>query len=100
MSRFRYKACRTCKAEKPLRQFYRHPTHADGRMSDCKDCKKAYSREWHWLKREAILARKRTYSAQPEQIAKRIAYAKTPKGRELKREWYLFRRGSRQLEAA
>jgi hypothetical protein len=86
------KTCRTCKAEKPLRQFYRHPHYADGRMSDCKECKKAYAREMHWLKREVILARKRQYNATPERIAKRVAYARTPRGRQIKRESRLFAR--------
>lgn len=86
------KTCRTCKAVKPMRQFYRHASYADGHMSDCKACKCAYSHDMHWLKRDVILARKRVYSARPEQIAKRVAYARTPKGRELKRENYRFNR--------
>lgn len=88
----RLKTCRTCKAEKPLRQFYRHPTYADGRMSDCKECKKAYSREMHQLKRETILARKRIWSASAEQRAKRAAYQRSERGKQVKRETYRFAR--------
>jgi hypothetical protein len=86
------KICRTCKAEKPLRQFYRHLTYADGRMSDCKDCKRAYQREMHWLKRETILARKRVWAASPEQRAKRAAYQRSERGKQVKRETYRFAR--------
>lgn len=92
MKVFRLKTCRTCKTEKPLRQFYRHPTYADGHMSDCKECKKAYSRDMHWLKRDAILARKRKWSASAEQRAKRAAYQRSERGKQVKRETYRFSR--------
>lgn len=88
----RLKTCRTCKAIKPLRQFYRHPTYADGHMSDCKECKKAYAREMHWLKRDAILARKRSWNATPVQRAKRAAYQRSERGKQVKRETYRFAR--------
>jgi hypothetical protein len=96
----RTKVCRTCQAEKPLRQFYCHPSYADGHMNDCKECKKAYSREMHWLKREVILAKKRQYSARPEQRAARRAYAKTPRGQQVMRESRRVWRVLRQMEAA
>lgn len=86
------KICRTCKVAKTLRQFYRHPSYADGRMSDCKACKKAYSREMHWLKRETRLAQKRIWSARPEQRAKRAAYQRSERGKRGKRETYRFAR--------
>lgn len=86
------KTCRTCKVAKKLGQFYRHPTYADGHMSDCKTCKKAYSREMHVLKRDTILARKRVWSALPEQRAKRAAYQRSERGKQVKRETYRFAR--------
>lgn len=86
------KTCRTCKLEKPVRGFYRHPSYADGHMSDCKACKRAYSRENHILKRETILARKRVWSASPEQRAKRAEYQRSERGRQVKREVYRFAR--------
>jgi ribosomal protein L40E len=94
VSRFRFKVCRTCKAEKPLRQFYRHPTYADGYMSDCKACRKAYAREMHWLKRESILARqKRYYVANlSRERERRAAYQRSERGKQVKREVYRFAR--------
>lgn len=32
------KACRVCKTEKILSEFYRHPDYKDGHMGICKDC--------------------------------------------------------------
>lgn len=98
----RRKVCRTCKAEKPLRQFYRHPTYADGHMSDCKECKRAYQREMHWLKREAILARqKRHYRANwSTERAKRRSYQQSPRGREVHREACRVYVRLRRMEAA
>jgi hypothetical protein len=95
----RLKICRTCKVEKSMRQFYRHPTYADGHMSDCKACKRAYAAEMHWLKRETVLARKRIWSAKPEQRAKRAAYQRSERGKQVKREVYRIGRTLRQMEA-
>lgn len=88
------KTCRTCKAEKPMRAFYRHPSYADGHMADCKECKKAYSREMHWLKREAILARQKRYYRENWSVerAKRAAYQRSDRGKQVKREVYRFAR--------
>lgn len=61
-------------------------------MSDCKDCKRAYSREMHVLKRDAILARKRIWSASPVQRAKRAEYQRSERGKQVKRETYRFAR--------
>lgn len=86
------KTCRTCKVAKALRQFYRHPSYADGHMSECKACKRAYSLEMYMLKRETALARKKIWAARPEQRAKRAAYAKSERGKQVKRETYRFAR--------
>lgn len=83
------KICRTCHVAKTLRQFYRNRAHHEGQ---CKVCKRAYSREMHVLKREAIRARKRIWSASPEQRAKRAAYQRSERGKQVKRETYRFAR--------
>jgi hypothetical protein len=83
------KVCRTCNVAKKLRQFYRNRTSREGQ---CKACKKAYSREMHFLKRETVLARKRIWSASPEQRAKRAAYQRSERGKQVKRETYRFAR--------
>jgi hypothetical protein len=82
----RLKVCRTCGGAKPLNSFYRHPTYADGHMSDCKVCKRAYSREMHWLKRETRLAQKRVYAATPKAREARATYARTERGRRIMNE--------------
>lgn len=88
MSVMRWKVCRTCGVEKPLRQFYRHPNYADGHMSDCKDCKRAYQRELGALKRDAYRPRRKAYAARPEQRARRAAYQRSERGKEVRRFTY------------
>jgi hypothetical protein len=94
------KVCRTCKAEKPMRAFYRRAESVDGHTSECKECKKAYTRERHWLKRDQINAKKRVYNALPAYREARRRYSKSPRGRTLKRESARFRRRIRRMEAA
>ena len=38
------KTCRICSREKPLTEFYRRPTSADGYRTECKECKRAEDR--------------------------------------------------------
>lgn len=53
------KRCRVCDDEKPLDEFYRNPSHADGRMNTCKLCHCAHTgrnkeiRKLHRLRRRA-----------------------------------------------
>ena len=39
------KLCTQCGESKPVEEFYRHPLTRDGRMHQCKSCKKAYQLE-------------------------------------------------------
>lgn len=68
-----------------MRCFYRHPHYADGHEGICKRCKCSNVRENEELKFEPYRARKRAWAARPENIAKRRAYAQTPRGREVHR---------------
>ena len=38
------KACRECGVEKELSEFYRHPRMADGHLTYCKVCRRAYQK--------------------------------------------------------
>ena len=46
------KLCVTCKAEKSLSEFYKRKDSPDGYRNDCKDCRKAVSRQNHYAKHE------------------------------------------------
>jgi hypothetical protein len=45
------KTCFNCGTEKPLDDFYRHPTMKDGRLGKCKECTKADVRANYAAKR-------------------------------------------------
>jgi hypothetical protein len=92
----RWKVCKQCGEEKSIRCFYRHPSYADGRLRVCKVCHKANVAENRELKYEYYRAAKRAWSARPENVAKRRAYAKSPRGRKVhdgcNRRWRRFQR--------
>lgn len=81
----RRKICKDCGALKTLRQFYRHPHYADGRMNTCKLCKRTQVEANRELKFEHYQATKREWSARPENVAKRQAYNVSPRGMEVHR---------------
>lgn len=39
------KNCKTCKAKKELKEFYKHKTNADGRQTECIDCYRSKQNE-------------------------------------------------------
>jgi hypothetical protein len=41
----RTKECTKCRISKPVSEFYNNAARPDGKMSNCKECKKAYDRE-------------------------------------------------------
>lgn len=88
----RRKVCKQCNAEKDLRQFCRHSHYADGHENICKVCKRANVKENAELKFEYYRAKKRIWSSRPENIAKRKAYARSERGKEVKRGCYRRRR--------
>lgn len=93
------KVCKQCKTEKGLRCFYRHPHYADGHENICKVCKRANVRENAELKFEYYRERKRIWAARPENRAKRKAYARSERGKEVKRGCYRRRRDFMRLMA-
>lgn len=40
------KVCGRCTAKKEASEFYRSTTHSSGLQSYCKECHRAYSRDW------------------------------------------------------
>lgn len=97
------KPCRTCGRILSLGQFYRHPGTSDGRLSDCKACKRAYEAEQRQLKAESIRAYRRAYEQRPERIASRTArhaaWIKTDAGRESRRITQRAYRAMKRLTA-
>lgn len=79
------KVCKQCGAEQSIRCFYRHPSYADGHENICRRCKIANVEDNRELKFEHYQAQKRAWSARPENVAKRRAYAKSSRGREVHR---------------
>lgn len=72
------KLCRTCSTIKPVSEFYRCRSHADGLSSLCTPCKKAAAKRLYERKAEAIKAKSAAYrKANPEKAsaAKKCCYA-------------------------
>lgn len=80
MSAHRRKPCKDCGEVLTIRQFYRHPSYADGHMNTCKVCKRVQVRENEELKEEAYRALKREISARPYYRAQREAYQRSERG--------------------
>jgi hypothetical protein len=53
------KACKICGASKPLSEFYRHSTMADGRFSSCKSCYIKQCAKYYNKHKKTILQRTR-----------------------------------------
>lgn len=95
----RRKPCRDCRRVLTLRNFYRHPDYRDGRMNTCVDCKRQQARETYELKHQYYRAQQSRRSATPAYRAKRAAYAKTARGREVHRAACRRYRRFKALEA-
>lgn len=59
------KSCVRCKASKPHDDFHRHASAKDGRQSYCKECSKAYVREWEAANSERLAAQRAKALAEP-----------------------------------
>lgn len=81
----RRKPCKDCRRVLTLRNFYRHPSYRDGRMSSCKECHNAYVRANRELKRDHYREVTRRYDATPKRRAQRAAYMLSERGREVRR---------------
>jgi superfamily II helicase len=81
----RWKVCKQCEREQPIRNFYRHSHYADGREGICKRCKIANVEANRELKFEHYQAKKRAWAARPENVEKRRAYRRSERGRQVHR---------------
>lgn len=75
------KRCFRCLCEKPLDAFYKHSQMSDGRLNKCIECTKADVRKNRLEKLEQYRSYDRTRSSNPDRVAARRAYAKTPEGK-------------------
>ena len=75
------KACKTCKVEQPLGDFYKHAAMSDGHLNICKECTKDRVKSY----REANIDRIREYDkardSWPHRVAARREYIQTPAGK-------------------
>jgi len=80
------KPCKDCGEVLTLRNFYRHPSYADGHMNTCRRCKIKQVSENKELKESYYRDQKRRISAMPKYREQRAAYARSDRGRQVHRE--------------
>lgn len=67
------KTCNICKASKPRSEFYRSARARDGLQSRCRECAKAYSREWRRQNPDRVRAQNVAwYAANRERHRERV----------------------------
>lgn len=86
MSKMRIQVCRTCKEEKTIRNFYKHPTTISGYMKVCRSCHKVAIYENRELKKEAYNAKRRIRDSSPEAKLRRKLYLQRPEVKEMLKE--------------
>ncbi len=75
------KVCRTCSAEKPLTEFYKHSGMADGHLNKCNLCVKARIKKYRELNFEKIQAHDKLRNTEPHRVKARKEYLQTEAGR-------------------
>lgn len=77
------KLCKTCKQDKPLTDYAKHPTTKDRRANNCKDCAKALSKYYRSINQEAYRERDKIRNSTPER-------------KEQSRQWEIVNREKRR----
>ena len=80
------KPCRDCGEVLTLRNFYRHPSYADGHMNTCRRCTIRNVTENRELKEQHYKELKREIAARPKYRAQRAEYARSERGRQIHQE--------------
>jgi len=75
------KACRECKTEKPLSDFYKHSRMADGHLNKCAECVKSRVTKHREANLEKIQAYDKMRSKKPHRLQAIKDYAKTEAGK-------------------
>lgn len=76
------KTCTGCNVEKPLHDYYKHPSTLDGHASKCKECAKAIVKSARLKNQDHYKAFDKARAMRPDRVAARAAYQKTESGRE------------------
>jgi hypothetical protein len=76
------KKCNGCGAEKPLSEYYKHPSTPDGFASKCKECAKAIVKAARAKNAEHYKEFDKARAMRTDRVAARAAYQKTKEGKE------------------
>jgi len=79
-----FKICISCEVEKPLSEFYTHPTMKDGYLGKCKTCHLKACKEARQNRIDEIRERDRNRGRLPHRLEANRRYAKTEEGRAAK----------------
>ena len=66
------KRCKVCREVKPLSEFYKATTAADGHRGDCKICNLARNKQWYADNREAVIAKVKKWQHENRDRHKRV----------------------------
>jgi len=79
------KVCRECNVEKPLSEFYKQSTMADGHLNKCKPCVKARVNQHRLENLDRIQEYDRKRGMEPKRVAARKEYIQTEAGKAARR---------------
>ena len=87
-----YKVCSKCKERKPVSEFHKDRSRADGLLYQCKRCKRMCDRTHYEANREELLAYGKDYSRayykanREDLLARQKAYQTTTRGKQVYRQ--------------
>jgi nitrate/TMAO reductase-like tetraheme cytochrome c subunit len=99
MTAHRQKPCKDCGAVLTLRNFYKHPSYADGHMNSCRRCHIANVTANRELKEEHYRALKQRIASRQKYREQRAAYARSERGQQVHRAACRLYHSFKRLEA-